>query len=174
MLCESAPGPGAVKASGSVSERPVIKGCNDVAMDRLHQACRFLASLGFPFPLRGYSDEECRTRHHALITREFRWHKLGTLEVRVAGLLFEGGCYSSSDLILTNVRCNSHYSSSTSSVLVIITPKETPASRRFVWCTSRHVTMCLSVAGMRTLLYGTSRKSRVHFFRPLFSQSRQP
>jgi hypothetical protein len=54
VLCESAPGAtGAVKASGGVSERPMTKGCNDVAVDRFHQACRFLASLGFPFPLRG-------------------------------------------------------------------------------------------------------------------------
>ena len=82
MLCEIVPGPGVVKASGSVSERPLIKGCNDVAVDRFHQACRFLASLGFPFPLRGYSDEEYRTRHHALSMRKFRWHKLGTPEVR--------------------------------------------------------------------------------------------
>ena len=58
VLCEGVPGPGAVKASGGVSERPMIKGRNDVAVDRFHQACRFLASLGFPFPLRGYSDEE--------------------------------------------------------------------------------------------------------------------
>jgi hypothetical protein len=83
VLCESMPGTGAVKASGGVSERLMTKGCNDVAMDRLHQACRFLASLGFPFPLRGYSDEEYRTRHHALIMRKFRCHKFGTPEVRV-------------------------------------------------------------------------------------------
>jgi hypothetical protein len=63
VLCEGVPGPGAVKASESVSEGPLIKGCNDVAVDRLHQACRFLASLCFPFPLRGYPGEEHRTRH---------------------------------------------------------------------------------------------------------------
>jgi hypothetical protein len=62
VLCEGVQGPGVVKASGSVSERPLIKGCNDVEVDRFHQACRFLASLGFSFPLRGYSDEGCRTR----------------------------------------------------------------------------------------------------------------
>jgi hypothetical protein len=90
VLCENVPGPGAVKASGGVSERPMIKGrgsapssLDGVAVDRFHQACRFLASLGFPFPLRGYSDEEYRTRHHALIMRGFRWHKFGTPEVRV-------------------------------------------------------------------------------------------
>jgi hypothetical protein len=31
VLCESAPGQVAVKACGSASERPPIKGCNDVA-----------------------------------------------------------------------------------------------------------------------------------------------
>jgi hypothetical protein len=40
-------GPVAVKASGGLSERPLIKGCNDVVVDRLDQACRFLVSLGF-------------------------------------------------------------------------------------------------------------------------------
>jgi hypothetical protein len=38
VLCEGVPGPGAVKASGSVSEIPMTKGCNDVAVDRFHQA----------------------------------------------------------------------------------------------------------------------------------------
>jgi hypothetical protein len=57
VLCEGVPGPVAVKVSGSVSERPPIKGCNDVAVDRFDQACRFLASLGFPFALRGYLGE---------------------------------------------------------------------------------------------------------------------
>jgi hypothetical protein len=47
----------AVKAGGSLSETPLIKGCNDVAVDRFDQACRFLASLGFLFSLRGSSDE---------------------------------------------------------------------------------------------------------------------
>jgi hypothetical protein len=64
VLCESAPGPGAVKASGSASERPVIKGSNDVAVDRP-------VSSGLSFPLRGYSDEEYRTRYRALIMRVF-------------------------------------------------------------------------------------------------------
>jgi hypothetical protein len=44
-----------------------------VLMDRRDQACRFLASLGFPFPLRGYSDEEYRTRHHALMSWAPSW-----------------------------------------------------------------------------------------------------
>jgi hypothetical protein len=35
VLYESVPGQVAVKASGSASERPPIKGCNDVAVDGL-------------------------------------------------------------------------------------------------------------------------------------------
>jgi hypothetical protein len=57
VLCESAPGQVAVKACGSASERPLIKGRNDVAVDRFGQACRFLASFGLPFALRGSSGE---------------------------------------------------------------------------------------------------------------------
>ena len=53
----------AVKACGSASERPPIKGCNDVAVDGFDQACRFLASLGLPFALHGYANEE--TAHEA-------------------------------------------------------------------------------------------------------------
>jgi hypothetical protein len=60
---ESVPGQVAVKASGGVSERPPIKGCNGVAVDGLGQACRFLASFGLPFALHGYSNEE--TAHEA-------------------------------------------------------------------------------------------------------------
>jgi hypothetical protein len=51
VLCESVPGQVVVKACGSASERPPIKGCNDVAVDRFGQACRFLASFGLPFVL---------------------------------------------------------------------------------------------------------------------------
>jgi hypothetical protein len=80
----------------------------------------------------------------------------------------------SCDAPLANVRCNSHYPIFTSSVLVISMPKGTLASRRFVWCTSRHVAAGVSVGRWDTLLYGASRRSRVHFFRRLFSQSRQP
>jgi hypothetical protein len=57
VLCESVPGPVAVKASGGVSGRPPIKGCNDVAVDGLGQACCLLASFGLPFALRGSSGE---------------------------------------------------------------------------------------------------------------------
>jgi hypothetical protein len=50
-----------------------------VVMDRRDQACRFLASLGFPFPLRGYSDEE----HPALIPRAPpQLHVVGLLGAR--------------------------------------------------------------------------------------------
>jgi hypothetical protein len=63
VLCKSAPGPVAVTASGSVSERPPIKGCSDVAVDGLGQACRFFASLCLPFSLHGYANEE--TAHEA-------------------------------------------------------------------------------------------------------------
>jgi hypothetical protein len=49
---------------GSVSgERPPIKGCNDVAVDGLGQACFFVASFGLPFALHGYANEE--TAHEA-------------------------------------------------------------------------------------------------------------
>jgi hypothetical protein len=63
VLCESVPGQVAVKACVSASERPPIKGCNDVAVDGFDQACRFLASLGLPFALHGYANEE--TAHEA-------------------------------------------------------------------------------------------------------------
>jgi hypothetical protein len=54
---EGVPGPPpSQEASGGVPERPLIKGCNDVAVDWCDQACGFLASLGFLFSLRGYSD----------------------------------------------------------------------------------------------------------------------
>jgi hypothetical protein len=42
---------------GSSSERPPTKGCNDVAVDGLGQACCFLAAFGLPFALRGSSGE---------------------------------------------------------------------------------------------------------------------
>ena len=64
VLYESVPGQVAVKASRRrVSERPPIKGCNDVAVDGFDQACRFLASLGLPFAPHGYANEE--TSHEA-------------------------------------------------------------------------------------------------------------
>jgi hypothetical protein len=48
VRCESVPGQVAVKACGSASERPPIKGCNGVAVDRFGQACRFLAPCFLP------------------------------------------------------------------------------------------------------------------------------
>jgi hypothetical protein len=51
-------------------------------------------------------------------------------------------------LYLANVRSFSDYSIFTSSILVISMLKETPASRRFVWCTSCHVTTRQSLAGI--------------------------
>jgi hypothetical protein len=57
VLYESVPGQVAVKASGSVSERPPVKGCNDVAVDGFGQAWYFVASFGLPFALRGSSGE---------------------------------------------------------------------------------------------------------------------
>ena len=120
-LTRARSGLGAVKASDSASETPLNKGCQAVVMDRRDHACRFLASLGFPFPQRRYSeysDEEYRTWHHALITRKFRWHKLGTPEVRAALRKLRLFIRARISCLLTNVRCvvNSHYSSSTSSL----------------------------------------------------------
>jgi hypothetical protein len=43
--------------------RALTKGRNDVTAEGCDQACRFLASLGFPFALRGYANE--RTAHEA-------------------------------------------------------------------------------------------------------------
>jgi hypothetical protein len=65
--------------------------------------------------------------------------------------------YSSSDRLLTNVHCNSHYSTSTPSILVISMLKETSASRRFVWCAAHH-TPCNDVPiGYRSLGYSVVR-----------------
>ena len=47
VLYESVPGQVAVKASVSVSERPPIKGCNDVAVDGFGQACFFVLPSAF-------------------------------------------------------------------------------------------------------------------------------
>jgi hypothetical protein len=75
--------PVAVKASGSVSERPPIKGCNDVAVDRFDQACRFLASLGFPFALRGYLGEGITDEHGALVPGGVRWPTVRSRELEL-------------------------------------------------------------------------------------------
>jgi hypothetical protein len=82
---------------------------------------------------------------------KFRWHN--KFEIH--------DCFAE-DVPLTNVCCNSHYSVFTSSVLAISMLKETSASRRFVWCTSRHVAMCLclSAAGIPCFLFSQNRRLR--------------
>jgi hypothetical protein len=56
------------------------------------------------------------------------------------------------------------------SIYLISTPKETSASRRFVWCTARHVTMRMWVAG--TICCTALVASLVcTFFFPYFSQN---
>ena len=130
MLYESVPGQVAVKASVSVSERPPIKGCNDVAVDRFGQACRFLASFRLPFALRGSSGEAITDEAWGLGPGEVRWHtvrsrepELPTLKVR----FFIGAWIS-----FSNVRCNSDNSIYTQSILATSTRIRTSASRRFV------------------------------------------
>jgi hypothetical protein len=87
MLYESVPGQVTAKACGSASERPPIKGCNDVAVDRFGQACRFLASFRFrlPFALRGSSGEAITDGAWSLGTGKARWH---TARSREPELLF--------------------------------------------------------------------------------------
>ena len=80
MLYESVPGQVAVKASVSVSERPPIKGCNDVAVDRFGQACRFLASFRLPFALRGSSGEAITDEAWGLGPGKVRWHTVRSRE----------------------------------------------------------------------------------------------
>jgi hypothetical protein len=172
VLCKSVPGPVAVKASGSVSERPLIKGYNDVAVDRFDQACRFLASLGLPFALRGSSGEAITDEARSLGPGEFRWHTVRSCELE---LLFSEGefFYWSSDLLLTNVRCHSNYSIFTSSMPVVSTLIRTPASRRFVCCTAFHAKMRQSVA--RTICsYSSCHGSRVHSLDPSIAKTARP
>jgi hypothetical protein len=83
VLYEGVSGPVAVKASGSVSERQPIKGCNDVAVDRFDQACRFLASLGLPFALRGSSGEAITDEAWGLGPGEARWHIVRSRELEL-------------------------------------------------------------------------------------------
>jgi hypothetical protein len=85
VLCQSVPGPVAVnKAIGGLSERPLIKGCNDVAaVDRFDQACRFLASLGFPFALRGSSGEVITDDARGLGPGEVMWHTVRSRELEL-------------------------------------------------------------------------------------------
>jgi hypothetical protein len=84
VLCEGVPGPVEVKVSGGVlSERPPIKGCNDVAVDRFDQACRFLVSLGLPFALRGSSGEAITDEARGLGPGEVRWHAVRSRELEL-------------------------------------------------------------------------------------------
>jgi hypothetical protein len=69
-----------------VLERPLIKGCNDMAVDRLDQACRFLASLGFLFSLRGSSGEaitDVARMEPCLGPGEVRWHAVRSRELKL-------------------------------------------------------------------------------------------
>jgi hypothetical protein len=86
VLCESAPHAGqvAVMASGSASERPLIKGCNDVAVDGFGQAWRFLASLGLPFALRCSSGEAIADEAWSLGPgKASRWHTVRSRELEL-------------------------------------------------------------------------------------------
>ena len=70
----------AAKACGSALERPPIKGCNDVAVDRFGQACRFLASFRLPFALRGSSGEAITDGAWSLGPGKVRWHTVRSRE----------------------------------------------------------------------------------------------
>jgi hypothetical protein len=85
VLFESVPGQVAVKASGSrVSERPPIaKGCNDVAVDGLGQACCFVASFGLPFALRCSSGEAITAEAWGLGPGKARWHTVRSRELEL-------------------------------------------------------------------------------------------
>jgi hypothetical protein len=74
---------------GSVSERPLNKGCNDVAVDvdGFGQACCFLASFGLPFALRGSSGEAITDEAWGLGPGEARWHTVRSRD-RELELLF--------------------------------------------------------------------------------------
>jgi hypothetical protein len=85
VLCESVSGQVAVKACGSASKRPPIKGCNDAAVDGFGQACCFLASFRLPFALRGSSGEAITDGAWGLGPGKVRWH---TVRSREPELLF--------------------------------------------------------------------------------------
>jgi hypothetical protein len=80
---EGVPGQVAVKASGSASERPPVKGCNDVAVDRFGQACCFVASFGLPFALRGSSGEAITDEAWGLSPGQVRWHIVRSRELEL-------------------------------------------------------------------------------------------
>jgi hypothetical protein len=68
---------------GSASERPPIKGCNDVAMDGFSQACCFVASFGLPFALRGSSGEAITDEAWSLVPGKARWHTVRSRELEL-------------------------------------------------------------------------------------------
>ena len=91
---ESAPGPPSTAqsrpvASDSTPETPLTKGCQTwLAVDRRIKFVDslLLASLRLLFALRGYSDEEMSyARHHALVTRKFRWYNFGSTNYGLIG-----------------------------------------------------------------------------------------
>jgi hypothetical protein len=84
VLYEGVPGQVAVKASGSASERPPIKGCSNVAVDGFGQACCFLASFGLPFALRGSSGEAITDEQAwSLGPGKARWHIVRSRELEL-------------------------------------------------------------------------------------------
>jgi hypothetical protein len=87
VLYEGVPGQVTVKASGSVSERPPVKGCNDVAVDGLGQACCFLASLLRPSVcstwLFGRLAEAITDETWGLGPGEVRWHAVRSRELEL-------------------------------------------------------------------------------------------
>jgi hypothetical protein len=85
VLCESAPGPVAVMASGGVSERPPIKGCSDVArwVGSVNKLVVSLLRSAFRLLSMGMRTKKQPMRHHALLPQKFRWHKYGNSKVRV-------------------------------------------------------------------------------------------
>jgi hypothetical protein len=83
---EGVPGQVAVKASGSVSERSSIKGCNDVAVDGFMGSVKLVVSLlpsAFRLLSMGMRTKKQPMRHQALLPQKFRWHAHGKPKVRV-------------------------------------------------------------------------------------------
>jgi hypothetical protein len=121
----------AVKASDSVPETPLSKGCQTW---RWIGAIKLIVSLllsAFRLLYVAMRTKEQPMMHHALRPREVRWQKFGTHEIRVDSRkvrFFIQAIVSLSRM----VRCVSGLSVSTPSILVISMLKKTSASRRFV------------------------------------------
>jgi hypothetical protein len=136
-----------------------------VAVDRIGQACRILASFRLPFALRGSSGEAITDGAWSLGPGKVRWHTVRSREPELLAILKVRFFYWSSDLLLTNVRCLSDISISTSSMPVLSKRIRASASRRFVCCTAFHAAMRQSVA--RTICSeGSSNESRLHSLDP--------